>query len=161
MQKRDNRVYYCSIKIRIREKSLHICVVYFLNLFGFSFIQEDTISSNNERLVKLGQILNKDTEIKKENKLSSELNEYLNKINEMVYFVKWNRLTDYHKTVKLKEYIDSLVTSKNKQNKLLDKLLNDKKLSKKVDYDEKKGCINFIEGIVYDEISKSYTLKKI
>jgi len=124
-------------------------------------IQENTVSSNNERLVKLGKILNKNTEVKKENKLSSELNEYLDKINEMVYFVTWKRLTDYHKTVKLKEYINSLVTSETKQNKLLEKILTDKKLSKRVDYDEKNGCINFIEGIVYDEISKSYTLGKI
>lgn len=79
---------------------------------------------------------------------TNDLSDFLNKHE---YKKKWNRLDNYQKRVKVKEYIDHLVNkgelsiehSKLLQIKL-DVLIHSKKL-KKVDYDIENACIKSIE----------------
>ena len=72
----------------------------------------------------------------------------INDDNQEDYYYKkpWNKLNIIHKKIKIKEYINNLVLTKNKKKILTEKLiklLNNKQLNKKndVDYDINNGKI--------------------
>tara|TARA_Y100000589_G_scaffold278755_1_gene274362 strand:+ start:904 stop:1410 length:507 start_codon:yes stop_codon:yes gene_type:complete len=67
-------------------------------------------------------------------------------IDDFYYKKPWNKLNIVHKKIKIKEYINNLMLTKQKKKILIDKLinlLNNKKLNKKneVDYDSCNGKI--------------------
>lgn len=91
----------------------------------------------------------------------SQKNEYFNEIEKMVYSNKWNNLKQFHKLVKIKEYLDTinmLVTEKDKIFKILEQLLTDKKLKhdKHIVYNSNNQRVTSISILKIDENGKYY-----
>ena len=95
-------------------------------------------------------------------KKADELSTYIDTITSNVYNKQWSRMSLFHQSHKLKEYVDSIEeddnTAKQVYNILLE-YLNDGKLksSKVVDYDTKNMMIKNIYGFKYDNQTKKYT----
>jgi len=127
------------------------------------FIHNDTIIAvSNDRLHKLGKILNEDNNtIKVE--VPTELDTYLNTLNKQSYLKKWNRLSEFYKINRVEEYITRLTNNKLNKNKLIKKLTklidNNQLKSKQVKYDHEKGIIIHIEDIFFNEKNGLYTFK--
>ncbi len=95
----------------------------------------------------------------KKNKLEVDFDE----INNYVYRKTWNRLPNFHKVVKIKEYIKELVNDEKTQNeivKLLSKYVEEKKINTKkfVDYDSKDCKIVELKFFNYNEEDGTYEI---
>ena len=84
-----------------------------------------------------------------------------------IYRKPWNKLQDFHRTEKLKEFITMLPIDKSKQKTLMGQmktLLSDKVITKKgtVEYDESNCVISAIPRLVYDDDEETfiYQIKK-
>lgn len=122
---------------------------------------------NSERENQLKIILSQIDENNKEKivvKQKNELDLYLDKINQNAYKKQWNSLTKFHKSVKLKEFSESLTDNKKLRDEIYSKLinaLNDKKIhtSKSISYDLKTEKIIEIKGFTYDSKKNTYSCK--
>lgn len=109
-------------------------------------------------------------EIKKMN-----LDEYSKDMDIIVFKKPWNKLKEFHKIMKIKEYVDSLEYKENKKNRktkisnnrefLKEELcsgLKDKKFGKgksEIVYDEENMLITSMSPIKYDRKSNLYKIK--
>lgn len=91
------------------------------------------------------------------------LKDDLNDINKLVFQKSWNKLPDYHKMEKIKEYVTNLINDKKQQKTIitdLNNLIISKKLGVKiVDYDSTNCVIKSISILVYNEKDKTYEIK--
>ena len=95
-----------------------------------------------------------------------DLNKMFVDINRYVYKKPWAKLPEFHKLVKIREYIDKLMF-KSEKNKMatLEDLMEDVRarvLTKKntVNYDQTNAQIISIKGLDYDKKSNGYIYKK-
>jgi len=114
----------------------------------------DTEADNN-RLAYLRDILNIKSE-KEEVPTKTNFKDYLDKISNNVYKNKWNSLTKFHKSVKLKEYAFSLTDKKKLAGEIYSVLLrgvDDKKIhtSKSVNYNQATEKIESIVGFEFKD----------
>lgn len=88
------------------------------------------------------QILQKfaNIQIKPVNTLQQQKNIMFKEIEKYVYRKMWNKLTGYHKTIKLKEYFNETVADETMRNELIEKF---------VKYAEN-GMINTRKFVIYD-----------
>jgi len=131
-------------------------------MFKLRFMNELEDSNENnigavvadDRLEKLETIIEnfknkvKVTNVKENNALS----QYLDKVNHMAYKKQWSRLTKYHKSIKLREFVDGRLKHKKEQDKLYNSLLSslhDGKINtnSKVTYDIDTEKIVEIDGL--------------
>lgn len=111
--------------------------------------------SNNEyirnRIEQLEQIINNIITVNE----SKNINGYMKEIDKYIYKKPWTRLQPYHRTIKIKEYIENTYTDAKFKKKLLNdliKLINDNKLNsnKMVKYDPYNEKILSIPAIKLD-----------
>lgn len=134
-------------------------------------LSDDTKNEDNDnvkRIETLEQIINfyknglKMTEstYKEKNKT---LQEDLNEINKIVFKKSWNRLPEYHKIIKMEEYIEKLIIDKKLRDQVITELttlIDNKKLTGKyVDYDSNECVIKSILALKYDSEKKEYKIK--
>lgn len=71
-----------------------------------------------------------------------------------LYLKPWSKLTQIHKVIKIKEFVNTLdITSQNEKENLKDKLIaqiKEKKTKNKINYDETKGKILFISNLSFE-----------
>lgn len=96
-------------------------------------------------------------------KVDSDIQERLSKMDDYIYKKAWSRLNIEQKKVKLLEYLDTNLLGCSNENikelkKVLLEALKQKKLNKKgkVSYDSKSGIILSLEDLYYDEEEKVY-----
>jgi hypothetical protein len=79
-----------------------------------------------------------------------------------LYLKPWTKLTQTHKIIKIKEFINGLdINNNDEKDKLKDKmieLLKDKKTKNKITYDETKGKLISMSALTYDK--DHYCIKK-
>ncbi len=138
-----------------------------------SFIKQHLINErnnntniNDERKLNLdgliSELSNTEIIIKKNKEKNNKEKEDINKsIDIYLYQKKWNKLIDFHKIVKIKEYLkDKYSTDPNLEQLtlLLLNAIDEKKINsvKFVDYDDKKSCIINIPCLKKDENNKYY-----
>jgi hypothetical protein len=134
-----------------------------MKLFLMRFKNELNDMDNNDDLIvdsdrkkTLNNILNKYKEIEKGKDAGNQLKSYLDTISKNMYKKKWNLLTKFHKSIKLKAYANSLTKKTKLQERIYSKLinaLNDKKIhtTKSVLYDVENETILNIKGFTYNK----------
>lgn len=92
------------------------------------------------------------------------LDEYSKDMDILVFQKPWNKLREFHKIMKIKEYIDNLVIKKQNKKYLKDELekgLKEKRFTKNkssVIYDSENMIIEEISCMIYNKKSKTYTI---
>ena len=102
-----------------------------------------------------------DSKYKEKNKT---LNDELDDISNLIFKKAWNRLPNYHKIIKINEYITGLIKDKKIMKEVINKLtelVNSKKLNslKHVNYDSTKCTIISISVLKYDPKTNEYEIK--
>lgn len=108
------------------------------------------------RVEKLETILATLTRTKKD-----ERKEYFEKLDAAVYHQSWRKLPQFHRNVKLKEYIKNNYNDENVIKQLEELLLDNAELNtdKLVVYNTEKMKIESIPPLILDETTQKYTLK--
>jgi hypothetical protein len=79
-----------------------------------------------------------------------------------LYLKPWNKLTQTHKIIKIKEFVNNLdIKNNNEKDKLKDQLielLKDKKVKNKITYDELKGKLISMSALTFE--NEKYCIKK-
>lgn len=79
-----------------------------------------------------------------------------------LYLKPWNKLTQTHKIIKIKEFINNLdIKNNTEKDKLKDELielLKDKKVKNKITYDELKGKLISMSALTFEK--EKYCIKK-
>lgn len=133
-------------------------------------VYDDNKEDNNEqkeRIKMLETIINVHNDklkaVESSYKDKKSLKDDLNDINKLVFQKSWNKLPDYHKMEKIKEYVTNLINDKKQQQIIiadLNNLLISKKLGVKiVDYDSTNCVIKSISVLTYNEKDKIYEIK--
>lgn len=113
-----------------------------------------------EQLKKTSEWLQK----KKIDTMLSESETESGTVEDFYYKKPWNKLQEVHKIIKMREFIDMLMCSKEdayKIKKRLEKMIKDKRLTKKgtVLYDEKNGKVVSIP--ILKHVNGVYKIKKV
>ena len=114
-------------------------VLYYQNIEAYASKNKIQISLPNKEIIKIDT----DTEPKYS--------------DEYIYHKPWNKLNNIHKNIKIKEFINNLISDdiemKNKLKQSLADMIKEKKLSKKTDvnYDSNLGCIISIPILQYSD----------
>jgi len=114
----------------------------------------ETIISLHKDKLKMAEALQKE---------KKSLNDELNDISKLVFQKAWNKLPDYHKTEKIKEYITGLIKEPNLQKKIiadLNSMIVSRKLTAKiVEYDSTACVIKSISVLKQNEKDGMYEIK--
>jgi DNA-binding ferritin-like protein len=129
--------------------------------------EETGVQRMQKRVHQLRTIINEygdqSLKIKKDYKEKNKtLNDELDELTRMVYKKPWNRLPEYHKVSKIKEYVKRLTDNKKVIKELEIKLtimVEDKKLNTKkhVEYDHKECIIKKINILEFNKEDDTYT----
>ena len=127
---------------------------------------EDCKSKNEIILIEdvLTYILYKNKPIIVQNKIKSDIQERLSKVDEFLFKRPWNKLDPVYKKQKLEEYLQNYLfeASEENLNEIKEKIMNNfinKKLNsiKKVNYDPISTLILSIDGLTYDTGNCEYS----
>jgi len=130
---------------------------------------EDCKSKNEIVLIEdvLTYILHKNKPMIVQNKIKSDIQERLSKVDEFLFKRPWNKLDPIHKKQKLEEYLQNYLfeASEENLNEIKEKIMNNfnnKKLNslKKVNYDPISTLILSIDGLNYDTSNCEYSYIK-
>jgi hypothetical protein len=116
----------------------------------------------SDKIAKLEKIIENYLEKSKPKQKTKAVSDIFGELDQYLYKKPWIKLTDFHKAIKIKEYVGKLIfDTPEKQQELLDSVmaaLEEKKLSKKdtVNYDSFNGEIVAINKVIFVKEHKSY-----
>jgi len=112
---------------------------------------------NDERIIRIETILN--TLTGKSNGVHINRKEFFSSVDSAVYKYPWRKLPEFHKNVKLKEYISEKYGDN--INELEKLLLSNSELNsdKCVTYNQENAKIDDIPVLKYDDLSKKYKIE--
>lgn len=145
-----NKKYYKTLKKTLNKQHNNKYNSYFENLLSDDLLTES--DGNNQTVTNsmvcsaTNSITNSATHSATNSINLSDIKINDDNIDNFYYKKPWNKLNIIHKKIKIKEYVNNLILTKQKKKILVDKLinlLNNKKLNKKndVDYDTLNGKI--------------------
>lgn len=86
---------------------------------------------NDDRIKTLETIINQCTDKMKSSEPKKSLSDDLTEVNNLIYKKAWNRLPNFHKSIKMKEYVQALIKDIKLQKRIINsltKLINENKL---------------------------------
>lgn len=114
------------------------------------------------KIEKLENIIALMGETKGETKKKNKKDEFFGKIDNAVFAQKWKYLSQYHKNIKLKEYIESICKRENCDINNLEKLLLDNdKINKYVVYDNVIMKITEITALKYNSENTTWIIENV
>lgn len=119
----------------------------------FRFGLELANTQDVERKKSIQNILQHYSNSKEENNVKDKIDKMFEQIDKQIFTQKWSKLSDFHKEIKIKEYIEEKYINHKNKNKLLELLLDylkNKKLKtdKIINYDSKISKIIEIKNLI-------------
>jgi hypothetical protein len=105
------------------------------------------------------KLINLDDKIKENYLLSDQKNKIVSEVTETettdyLYLKSWSKLTQIHRIIKIKEFVNNLdISNQNDKEELKEKLIDqikEKKSKNKVNYDETKGKILSVNNLSFE-----------
>ena len=128
---------------------------------------DDDAEHHNNRIKMLETIINTHKDklktVESSYKDKKSLKDDINDINKLVFQKSWNKLPDYHKIEKIKEFISGLIKDPKQQKQIISELSNltiSKKLTAKiVNYDSSACVIKSISILIHNAETNTYEIK--
>lgn len=155
-----------TIKVNNFNRKLKNELDYLLNNGNMNIFTNNAGYDIDGRIKYIAAMLNEKVEIKKEETVQQKKDAIISEIDKYTYKKQWNKLTSFHKIVKLKQFVKEVYGDGDLQTELVNKLVKsteDGKMNtkKSVIYDPNCEKILSVPCLTVDLTKKTFNLKVI